>query len=58
MSAAFNPRRRAFLNLWASGAAAAAFAAPYRGDARAETPRWVNDPFSLGVASGDRKSVV
>lgn len=53
MSAAFNPRRRAFLNLWASGAAAAAFAAPYRGDARAETPRWVNDPFSLGVASGD-----
>jgi alkaline phosphatase D len=53
MSAAFDPRRRAFLNFWAAGAAAAGFAAPFRGDARAQTPRWVNDPFSLGVASGD-----
>jgi alkaline phosphatase D len=50
---AFDPDRRRFLNNWAMGAAAALMATPWRGSARAQTPRFHADPFSLGVASGD-----
>lgn len=48
-----NPDRRRFLNSWAMGAAAAMLASPWRGSALAQAPRFANDPFSLGVASGD-----
>jgi alkaline phosphatase D len=50
---AFSPDRRRFLNSWAMGAAAAMMASPWKGTALAQTPRFLNDPFSLGVASGD-----
>lgn len=46
-------QRRRFLSAMAMGAAAATVASPWKGSAFAATPRFVNDPFSLGVASGD-----
>jgi alkaline phosphatase D len=46
-------KRRLFLNAWAMGAAAASIASPWRGSAMAQTPRFISDPFTLGVASGD-----
>ncbi|MEN9856021.1 MAG: hypothetical protein RLZZ157_1147, partial [Pseudomonadota bacterium] len=45
--------RRLFLNAWAMGAAAASLASPWRGSAMAQTPKFLSDPFTLGVASGD-----
>lgn len=56
MAAPFDADRRRFLNAAAAATAAAAFAAPWRGTALAQTPRWLNDPFQLGVASGDPTS--
>jgi alkaline phosphatase D len=46
-------QRRRFLSGVAMGGAAGAFLSPWKGSAFAATPRFVNDPFSLGVASGD-----
>ena len=48
-----DPKRRLFLNAWAMGAAAASLSTPWRGSAMAQTPKFLNDPFTLGVASGD-----
>jgi alkaline phosphatase D len=49
----FDPRRRHFINAWAMGAAAATMASPWTGRAFAQTPKFLSDPFTLGVASGD-----
>jgi alkaline phosphatase D len=48
-----DPKRRLFLNAWAMGAAAASFSSPWKGSALAQTPKFLSDPFTLGVASGD-----
>jgi alkaline phosphatase D len=48
-----DPKRRLFLNAWAMGAAAASISSPWRGSAMAQTPKFISDPFTLGVASGD-----
>ncbi|GIU66389.1 alkaline phosphatase D family protein [Candidatus Phycosocius spiralis] len=48
-----DPKRRLFLNAWAMGAAAASISSPWRGSAFAQTPKFISDPFTLGVASGD-----
>ena len=48
-----DPKRRLFLNAWAMGAAAASFGSPWKGSALAQTPKFLSDPFTLGVASGD-----
>lgn len=49
-------KRRQFLSGLAMGAAAASISSPWRGSAIAATPKFINDPFSLGVASGDPTS--
>ncbi|MFY7760418.1 alkaline phosphatase D family protein, partial [Aquidulcibacter sp.] len=49
----FDPKRRLFLNAWAMGAAAASISSPWRGSAMAQTPKFISDPFTMGVASGD-----
>lgn len=46
-------QRRRFLSGMAMGAAAASIITPWSGSAFAATPRFANDPFSLGVASGE-----
>lgn len=45
--------RRRFLSGLAMASAAASINSVWRGSAIAATPKFINDPFSLGVASGD-----
>jgi alkaline phosphatase D len=49
----FMLKRRKFLSSFALGAAATSMATPWAGSAIAATPKFVNYPFSMGVASGD-----
>lgn len=49
----FGIKRRRFLSSMAMGAAAASLTSPWNGRAFAATPKFINDPFSMGVASGD-----
>lgn len=48
--------RRRFIGAWAAGSAAATMNSVWQGSSYAATPRFVNDPFSLGIASGDPTS--